>query len=134
MLNHLGIPARFAGGLETERLRDWHVDALRGIRKIDEVWLACDTRTRLGNLKRAVEKLGWLPRRKLRCYALIGWGDFGIDDDEQRLESIWEIGCLPFAQLYQPEERKIVYDKDWRDLARKWSRPAAMYANHKEEG
>ena len=43
---------------------------------------------------------------------------------EDRLKKVYDLGFLPFAQLYQGKVRKI-YDKEWRDLARKWSRPAA---------
>ena len=34
------------------------------------------------------------------------------------------------TQLYQPEDRWIDYSPEWRALAKKWSRPAAMVASH----
>jgi len=66
----------------------------------------------------------------MRCYVMIGRNET-IEQAEQRLEAVWEIGCMPFSQLYQPPERYIKYPREWRDLNRKWSRPAAIRAAHK---
>ncbi len=64
------------------------------------------------------------------CYVLIG------DDraeNEQRLRTVYESGALPFAQLYQPDDRYIDYPKEWKQFARVWSRPAAYKAMMKGE-
>jgi hypothetical protein len=119
----------FAGGLDATLVNDWVAEELRGLR-IHEVFLACDTKGAIKSLKRAVGKLSFLPRRKLRCYVLIAFGDETIEQARDRLEEVWEAGCLPFAQLYQPPDRYITYSADWKALAREWSRPAAMIANH----
>lgn len=47
-----------------------------------------------------------------------------IEEAERRLIEVYNLGFLPFAQLYQPRER-IKYSKEWLGLGRKWSRPAA---------
>jgi hypothetical protein len=52
--------------------------------------------------------------------------------NENAKRSIWEAGCMPFAQLYQQEERKD-YPTDYKKIARTWQRPAATRA-HMEKG
>ncbi|RPJ40066.1 MAG: hypothetical protein EHM35_00220 [Planctomycetaceae bacterium] len=122
--------AIFSGGLEARRLDDWRIDWLRGLR-ISEVFLAADTAGALKPLERAIERLA-LPRRKCRVYVLIAYGDEDIEAARERLEAVWQLGGLPFAQLYQPADYWINYPQPWKALARTWSRPAAMFAAHKE--
>jgi len=123
--------ATFKGGLEAARVDDWVLEQLRELR-INEVFLAADTKAALPALRRAVDKLAFLGRNsnKLRCYVMIGY-DETIDQGQARLEAVWEAGCLPFAQLYRAPDQEIQYSKEWRDLARTWSRPAAIRAMHK---
>ncbi len=64
-----------------------------------------------------------IPTNKKRCFVMIGFNET-LEQAEARLEWVYGLGFLPFAQLYQPEQRKR-YPRDWRALARKWSRPAA---------
>jgi hypothetical protein len=59
---------------------------------------------------------------------LIGYGAESLTEAEHRLRAVWEIGCLPFAMLYQPPDRYEHYGRDWKALARLWSRPAAMFS------
>lgn len=121
--------ARFSGGLEAALVDDWVAEELRGLR-IAEVWLACDTDGALKTLAKAVSKLSFLPRQKLRCYVLLAFGGETIEQARARLEAVWDIGCLPFAQPYQPPDRYIRYSAEWKATARTWSRPAAMKALH----
>ncbi len=126
----------FAGGLEARRMRRWHAEALRTIdpRHIREFWFAADSESALKPLAKALALLGpdW-NRRKLRCYVLVGFGGESIAQAEARLEKVWEIGCLPFVQVYRPlDAEHYEVAPEWRALCREWSRPAAMFANHKE--
>ena len=123
--------AKFAGGLDATLVDDWVADQLRTV-PISEVYLAADTKGSLHALRTAVERLSFLRRKQLRCYVLIGFDGEAIQDAQERLEDVWEGGCLPFAQLYQPPDRFIHYSQEWRDLVRTWSRPAAMAAMHRE--
>ena len=116
-----------SGGLDATLIDDWVADELRGIR-IAQLFLAADTQGALRPLEKAVKKLRFLERRRLRCYVLLAFGGETLSDAEARLEAVWGIGCLPFAQLYQPPDRFIKYSPEWRALARKWSRPAVMFA------
>jgi hypothetical protein len=116
---------QFTGGLDSRRLTDNIADAIRSL-KVKQVFLAADTKESLKPLEKAIKRLG-LPRGKVRCYALLAFGE-SISACLERLETIWELGAMPFAQLYQPPDRYIKYPQEWRDLARTWSRPAAMKA------
>lgn len=132
MLKTQRCGAIFSGGLEAARVDDWVVERLRDLR-INEVFLAADTSGALPALRRAVDRLAFLGRNsnKMRCYVMIGFNGETIDQAEARLEEVWEAGCLPFCQLYRDPDKEIRYTTEWRDLARKWMRPAAIRASHK---
>lgn len=122
------------GGLEAQRLTDWHVQELGCLRRINELWFACDADSRTKILEKAQQKIKKLNlnRRQLRCYVMIGRQET-IEQAEARLETVWDLGFLPFSQLYQPIDNspRIEYPREWRKLNRSWSRPAAMFAMHK---
>ena len=117
-----------SGGLDSRLITDDIADEIRSLR-ISQVFLAADTKASLEPLKRAFKRLQ-LPRDKARCYTLLAFDGETISEAIERLETIWELGAMPFAQLYQPPDRYIKYPKEWRDLARAWARPAAMKALH----
>lgn len=121
--------AVFSGGLQASLVTDWFAEQLRGIR-VNQVFLAADTKQALGPLKRAINKLAFLGRGKIRIYTLIAFDGETIQEARERLEAVWDLGGMPFAQLYQPPDKFIEYNREWRQLARKWSRPAAMKAAH----
>ena len=131
MLHRQKHAAVFSGGLEPDLLDDWVAEALRGLR-INSVFLSCDIDGALEGLERAVQKLAFLGRNKLRCYVLLAFQGESLEKGEARLERVWQLGFMPFAQLYQPADRYIDYSMEWRHFARKWSRPAAMKASHRE--
>ena len=121
----------FKGGLEVALIDDHFIENIKTLR-IRELWLACDTDNAIDNLKKAADRLtkAGFNRRKLRCYTLIGLN--GIEKDEVRLRAVYEAGCMPFAQLYQPVDQ-IEYSADYKKFARQWQRPAATIA-HMEKG
>lgn len=121
----------FKGGLEVGLIDEHFIENIRSLR-IHELWLACDTDNAIENLRKAAEKLAkaGFKRRKLRCYTLIGLN--GLEKDEARLRAVYEAGCMPFAQLFQPVER-IEYDLEYKKFARQWQRPAATIS-HMEKG
>lgn len=127
MLSAQCQPACFAGGFEANRVDDWLVERLRSLR-IHHIYLAADTDASLGPLERAMGKLRKLNRNQLRVYVLVGFCGEPMDKAEARLRRVWELGGLPFAQLYQPADRYIKYPQDWRNFARSWSRPAIIRA------
>ncbi len=115
----------FPGGLDATLLSDRMAEELRGL-SIDQVFLAADTDGSLRPLEKAIEQLSCLGRNKLRCYVLLAYEGESMEKGLARLIRVWELGAMPFAQLYQPPDRYIQYSKEWRGLARTWSRPAAM--------
>lgn len=128
MLRGQGRAISFPGGLDACRVDEWVATQLASLR-IEQVFFAADTDRALTPLEEAIKKVPFLNRRQLRCYVLLGFGGEGIEQGGRRLEAVWRIGCMPFAQLYQPPERWIDYPPEWKALARKWSRPAIMLAN-----
>jgi hypothetical protein len=131
MLKKLNKPAKFSGGLDTTLLKEWHRELFDSI-KIGELWFACDTRAALKPLERAARILEGISQQKRRCYVMIGYNGESIRDAEDRLEKVYRLGFDPFCQLYQSEVKKE-YGKEWRALARKWSRPAAYRAPQNEK-
>jgi len=93
---------------------------------VGELWLACDKKADVAYLRRTREMLGdSFKERQLRCYTMIGFGDDSLEAGEQRIRDVYEMGFLPFCQLYQPMTRdRVVYGRDWRDVQKYWSRPA----------
>ena len=115
----------FTGGIDKHFLKPWHVELLKSI-KVGELWLACDKKADVAYLRRTMEMLrGSFKTRQLRCYTMIGFGGESLQDGEQRVRDVYEMGFLPFCQLYQPMQRnRTVYDREWRDVQKYWSRPA----------
>lgn len=102
---------------------------MRGLR-IKSLWMACDGPDRIQPFLRAIEKLkkAGFNRNKIYCYALIG---DDMAENEARLRKIYEAGAMPFASLFQPEQR-ITYSKEWKDFQRQWCRPAIIKARMEE--
>jgi hypothetical protein len=125
MLKHQPYAAILSGGLQASLITDRVVSELQGIR-INQLFLAADTEGALKPLEQALNKLSSLGRNKLRVYTMIGFGKETPSKAEERLRTIWRLGGMPFAQLYQPEHEFIEYSIEWKNLARNWSRPAIM--------
>jgi hypothetical protein len=123
--------AIFSGGIDATLVTDEIAEEFRGIR-ISDVFLASDTNSSEKALTQAIKRLSYLGRRKLRCYTLLAYNGQTLQQATDKLERLWEIGVLPFAQLYQPPDKWIDYPQEWWTLARTWSRPAAMFALHNQ--
>ncbi len=121
----------FSGGLDSRLFTKWHVELLTAI-KVKELWFACDTYSVIEPLKK-VRSLLFYPQKKMRCYVMIGYGGESLKEAQYRLETVYKMGFLPFAQLYRDRLNYPVYGKEWKDLARKWSRPAAYRGTKNNE-
>jgi hypothetical protein len=122
----------FNGGLEAERLEEWHVRAFERL-NVRHFWFACDLPGSMRYLKKAADLMSGFPLWKKRCYVLIGFNGESICEAEKRLNAVYEMGFLPFAQLYQSEIKRP-WTKDWNALQRKWCRPAAYRIAKANEG
>jgi len=121
---------KFSGGLDSGLLKDWHIDEFLKL-NVGELWFACDENKDLDSLKRALDMISDFPLNAKRCFVLMGFNGESIKEAERRVESVFEMGFLPFAQLYQSVV-KTEYSNDWKKLSRKWSRPAAYKSIEKE--
>ena len=113
----------FNGGLDKHFLKPWHRELFDSI-PIGELWFACDETKDLPWMERAAKILEGIPLRKRRCYTMIGFDGESLVDAERRIRRVFEIGFMPFCQLYQPPETKV-YPLAWRQVRYQWSRPAA---------
>lgn len=113
----------FSGGLDATLFQAWHRELLETIR-YEELWFACDTLAGGEPLRRARAICDGISPEKLHCYVLIGFGGESLDAARRRLEAVYQLGFLPFAQLFRGE-KAVAYVSEWRNLARRWSRPAA---------
>lgn len=132
-----GIDARIiAYGTKEDQSKGDKIVELLQLADVKQLFLAADTSNAITALKDAVEKLGFFGRddyglvKKLYCYTLIGFEGETIPQARERLEAVYQIGCLPFAQLYQPDDHYIEWSKEWKRFARTWSRPAATKSMH----
>ena len=126
MLRRQKRAAQFKGGLDVTIFDLEHKHLFNSIR-LDEMFFACDTPEAIKSLERVANLIHDFSIEKKRCFVMIGHTP--IEEAESRLNKVYSLGFLPFAQLYQPEER-IKYSKQWLDLNRKWSRPAAYRTKH----
>ena len=119
----------FRGGLEPDLIDDHFVNGITSL-KIYDLWLACDTDSRLPLFEKGCSKLvkAGFKRDKIRCYVLSMGQD--MEADEARARTIWELGAMPFMQLYQDfGDTKLQYPKEWKRFARMWQRPALIKAH-----
>lgn len=121
----------FPGGLDSRLLTGWTVEQLRTL-KIGQVFFSADSEVGLENLKGVAQRLSFLSRHELRCYVLLAFDGQSCEQALNRLEAVWDMGFMPFAQLYRADcGPRIRYTAEWRGLARTWSRPAAMITRQK---
>jgi len=114
-------------GLDSRLITDRIAEQVRGLR-IKQVFLACDVKEALAPLRKAIAKLS-LPRDKIRCYVMVKFDPSEtISEATERMLDVWTAGAMPFAQLFQPKDRFIIYPYEWTRFARVWSRPAVTKA------
>jgi hypothetical protein len=122
MLRQQPKHAIFSGGIDVRLLKPWHADLFNSI-NIYEIWFACDSAEMLKPLEKAAEMFIHLKRWKKRCYTMIGFQGETIAQATARMQSVYDLGFTPFCQLYQGAE-KLAYDLEWKNLQKRWSRPA----------
>lgn len=116
-------------GIEAVRVNERWAERIRSLH-LSQIFLGCDTPEAIRYVRRALNLLQLPPNsRKARCYVLLKY-----DPTETmvqaliRLLQVWEAGAIPFAQLYQPVDKKITYPVEWTRFARTFQRPAATVA------
>ncbi len=113
------------GGIDATLVNERFAYLVQSI-KLKQLFLACDTEAALKPLEKAVAILKELTPRQRRCYVLAAFNGSTIESIEKRCKQILNLGCFPFVQLYQPPDKEIKYSKEWKQLQRRWSRPAII--------
>lgn len=117
--------ASFHGGLDARLLQPWHVDLLKTIR-LEEAWFACDSPEAVKPLESVADLMSDFNIGKKRCYVLVGFNGGSVLEAEQRLETVYALGFLPFAMLYKNDTLETQrWSPGWSRLLKKWCRPAA---------
>jgi len=134
MLREQERSCSFNGGLDKHFLKEWHVQYFDSI-PVAELWWAADVPDDFRWLERVRELFSHFPNHKMRCYTMIGYEGETLAEAEKRIERVFEMGFMPFSQLYQPPYADVpmkVYGADWKAINRKWSRPAIYKAKKAE--
>jgi len=123
MLRTCDQPIQFKGGIDAPRFTEEH-RALIGTIKLGELWFACDADSRMNALKRVIPLLKGIPRNKRRCFVMVGFNDETIENANQRIRTVYNLGFDPFAQFYRgPNEQE--HTSEWKSFCRTWARPCA---------
>jgi len=126
MLKEQNEPINFAGGLDARLLKEWHIKLFDTI-KINQIWFSCDLPHHIQYIYKIAPMLSHYPLNKKRCYVLVGYNGENQEQAELRLNDIFNIGFLPFAQHYRAINDKHT-DPRWAKFLKKWCRPAAIKA------
>jgi len=113
----------FNGGLDPLLLKPWHIKEFDRL-SVRHFWFACDHPGTIPHIKKVADLMTDYKQWQKRCYVLIGFDDETISKAEKRLNKVYELGFLPFAQLFQGKKKRP-WTKEWDALQRKWCRPAA---------
>jgi hypothetical protein len=128
MLARQKHPIEFTGGLEAERLKEWHCEALRVLHP-KQLFFAYDTpddREPLHIAARLLLRAGFtVASHALRCFVLIGYPKDTFDLAEKRLSDVTEEGFTPMAMLYRGKSGET--ERAWRQFQRQWARPAMIH-------
>lgn len=129
MLRRQPEPTCLTGGLEAAQLRDWHIVELLKLR-LKRMFVAYDTPDDYEPLRlvaRMLREAGLIGgAHKVRCYVLIGYPDDSFEDAEKRLQSVCDLGIMPFAMLYRDRTGKR--KQDWMSFRRLWYDPRMVGA------
>lgn len=121
----------FNGGLDPQLLKPWHIKEFENL-SVRHFWFACDEPETLPHIEKVADLMADYKQWQKRCYVLIGFNGESTPKAEARLERVFEMGFLPFAQLYQTEKKRP-WTKEWDRLQRKWCRPAAYKSTTKSD-
>lgn len=115
-------PVKFTGGLDAERLRGWHVEALRELNP-KEMFFAYDTPDDYEPLVEAGRKLfraGFtVASHVLNCYVLIGYPHDTFEQADKRLKDVVHAGFMPMAMLYRDKKGNV--KEGWPAFQREWA-------------
>lgn len=133
MLSRQKERACFTGGLESEFLKEWHVQELIKLNP-ESMFFAYDTPDDLEHLYaagRMFENAGLtVLKRKLYAYVLIGFPKDTFEQAEHRMEQVMLAGFIPFSMLYMDIEGKV--NENWKQFHRLWANRFVVMSRNKE--
>jgi len=137
MLERQPHRARFTGGIEAARLKEWHVERMANL-KPAEVWLAYDDPAGLAPMAVAtsmLEEAGLISdgKRVVGVYVLSGYKGDTIQAAEGRCVACAILGARPMAMLYNDGREWPAGERtQWKRWARTWIRPEIVGCKMKE--
>lgn len=133
-----GKRVEFTGGLEALALEDYQVGLLADLRPRPNCFFAYDPGDARETLASAAKRLldaGFTRQsHRLRAYCLIGYPKDTHTLAEARLRDLVTMGFTPHAMLWRPEtpsQEKWAPSAEWRELQRRWARPAIIHTKVK---
>jgi len=116
--------AKFTGGLEAARLKEWHADLVVDL-KPETLFFALDTKDDWEPLVAASRLLiargmHWKGHR-IRAYVLCGYKGDTLDMAEARMRAVAGLRVFPMAMLWRGKDGER--DKDWIKFAGHWANP-----------
>ncbi len=135
MLKKQEEKARFTGGLESARLKTWHIERLLDLSP-QVVWFSYDKASEWEPLVEASEMILQY-RKKLptwaSCYVLIGWPKDTLAEAQERIESVAKLGFRPYAMLYDEGIHWSGFEKKkWKELKREWNEYISIIKKKRE--
>jgi hypothetical protein len=133
MLSRQNKKAEFTGGLEANRLKQWHADKLY-LLKPRQIFFAYDTPDDFDPLVEAGKMLNSSGIKShphshvLRCYVLCGYPGDTIANAERRMRDAMVAGFTPMAMVYR--DKKGLRSEQWAAFQRKFARPAIIYSKN----
>ena len=125
----------FSGGLESRKLKKWHIEELLKLAP-KQMFFAYDTpddRDPLFEAGKMLLENGFTRKsQSLRCYVLIGYPGDTIEAADKRLNEVMQAGFMPFAMPYRDQLGKR--DESWIKFSWPWMRPAAISAKYRAIG
>lgn len=122
----------FRGGFEAALLKPEHVAMLADV-SVLRIYLASDGMEVTRALHKAREMLHRYSRERLAVYVLAGF----YENDapyrvEERCRELWRMELMPFVQLYRPPDGETYWGPEWKQLARRWSKPQIIRRRMKD--
>jgi hypothetical protein len=129
MLGRQPHAVEFRGGLRANAFTANDAEFISRLRIAKSgLWFACDRPLAIHQLERAAALLaGKFSREKMRCYVLAGFDPAETPDQaNDRCRAVYELGFLPFLQLYRAphETTRRRWPDVWAAVCGRWSRPA----------
>ena len=131
MLKKQNRKARFTGGIEAKRLREWHCELFANL-KPELIYFAYDTPDDFPYLITAGEMLrdyGFGKSHNLLCYVLIGYENDTLEKALVRIKKTINAGFMPFAMRYRDENGLYLTERKWNLFQREWTRPQIVTSN-----